>query len=87
MGKKKENPRAVVLACIGSKCKSDNKKLIAALKDACKAQGLKNEVECIKHYCTGRCKHAPVLALQPQNIWFEEADEKDIRRIVKLISE
>jgi (2Fe-2S) ferredoxin len=87
MGKKREQPRAIVLACMGSKCKHDNKKLVAALKDACKEQGLKNEVECIKHYCTGRCKQAPVLALQPHNVWFEEATEKDLRRMLKMIGE
>ena len=54
------------------------------LKDLIKEKGLKDEVEIVKTECTDRCKFAPILSVQPANVWLREYSEKDASRILKL---
>ena len=54
------------------------------LKDLIKEKGLKDEVEIVKTECTDRCKFAPILSVQPANVWLREYSEKDAPRILKL---
>lgn len=63
--------------CMGSKCKKYNKEYYKELKDFLKEKHLHHQIEILKTECTGRCKHAPVACLQPQNIWLIEFSEKE----------
>lgn len=80
--KKVEFPEKSIFICVGSKC-GKYKEIRKHLKEAIKDKGLKQEVEIFKMECTDRCKHAPILCVQPQNEWYSEASYRDIDEIVK----
>lgn len=78
-------PEKAIYVCVGSKCgKRGGKDMCKELKDLIKEKGLKDEVEIVKTECTDRCKYAPVLSVQPANVWLREYSEKDASRILKL---
>ncbi|TAE40836.1 MAG: (2Fe-2S) ferredoxin domain-containing protein [Runella slithyformis] len=64
-------PKKSIFVCDGSKC-GKHKEIKKYFKDAIKEAGLKDQVEVIKMECTDRCKHAPIVCLQPHNEWFAE---------------
>lgn len=78
-------PEKTIYVCVGSKCgKRGGKEMCKELKDLIKDKGMKDEVEIIKTECTDRCKYAPILSVQPANVWLKEYSEKDAARILKL---
>ncbi len=75
-------PAHVIYACAGSKCqKRGGKEIRKIMRDQIKAAGLKDEIEIIKTECTDRCKHGPIFALQPQNIWLHDMTEAQILQV------
>ena len=54
------------------------------LKHLLKQEDMKDEVEIVKTECTDRCKFAPVLSVQPVNVWLKEYSEKDASKIIHL---
>jgi (2Fe-2S) ferredoxin len=75
-------PEQVIYVCTGSKCKKRGGKEISKLfRSQIKDAGLKDQVEVIKTDCTDRCKFAPVMSLQPQNLWFHEVAEPRARQL------
>jgi (2Fe-2S) ferredoxin len=79
-------PEKAIFVCVGSKCgKRGGKEMCKELKHMLKEEGLKDEVEIIKTECTDRCKFAPILSVQPANIWLREYDEKDASSIIRLV--
>ena len=79
-------PENVLYFCTGSKCsKRAGKDPDKHLKHYLKKIGLEDEVEVICTECTDRCKFAPVLSLQPQNIWLKEYDSKDVAKLLENI--
>ena len=82
MSKVFKTPQQVIYVCTGSKCKKKGgKELSKIFRDLAKTAGLKDTVEIIKTDCTDRCKFAPVLSIQPQNIWLHEVNETMGRQI------
>jgi NADH:ubiquinone oxidoreductase subunit E len=78
-------PEKAIYVCTGSKCgKKGGKAICKELRDLIKENGLKDEVEVIKTECTDRCKFAPILSIQPANIWLKEYDERDAPRVLKM---
>ena len=76
MSKPFKTPQQVIYVCTGSKCKKRGGKEISKLfRDRVKSAGRKDTVEIIKTDCTDRCKFAPVMSFQPQNIWLKEITE------------
>ncbi len=74
--------------CVGSKCgKRGGKEMCKELKHLLKDAGLKDTVEVIKTECTDRCKYAPVLSVQPANVWLKEYNEKDASRVLQIALE
>ncbi len=73
-------PEKLIFVCDGKKC-GKYPEIRKYCKDAIKENGLKNEVELIKMDCTDRCKQAPVVCFQPDNAWFTEVSEKQIRQL------
>ena len=82
MGRENKTPKQVIYVCTGDKCKKRGGKDVGkAFRSLCKYFGLKNDVEIIKTDCTDRCKLAPVVALQPQNLWLYEVSEYKVQNL------
>lgn len=79
--KKLDVPSKVILFCDGSKCGKENKHNRKILKSLLKESGLKKEVGMLKTHCTDNCKCAPVVAIQPENIWLGEVSERNMEKI------
>ena len=76
MSREYKTPKQVIYVCTGDKCKKrGGKDAGKAFRELCKSYGLKNDVEIIKTDCTDRCKLAPVVCIQPQNLWLYEVNE------------
>ena len=77
-------PNQVIYICTGSKCKKNGgKELCKLFRDQAKSAGLKDTVEIIKTDCTDRCKVAPVLSFQPQNIWLHNVTEYQVPQLFR----
>ena len=74
--KKLKAPQKTIFFCDGSKCSKENKHNRKAIRSLVKEAGLKDEVALVKTYCTDNCKCAPVISVQPENLWFGEVSEK-----------
>ena len=82
MSREYKTPKQVIYVCTGDKCKKrGGKDAGKAFRELCKSYGLKNDVEIIKTDCTDRCKLAPVICLQPQNLWLYEVIEHQVPRL------
>lgn len=81
--KKLDAPEKVIFICNGKKCGKYCKELRKGFKSALKENGLKKEVEVERMECTDNCKYAPVISLQPLNIWIGEVSDKDVEEILK----
>lgn len=68
----------VVMVCHGSDCKDHGAKDLAkAVKDCARELGLMRDTLVVKTKCTGACKRAPVLSIQPANIWLTKTNPKE----------
>lgn len=77
-------PSKVIYICTGSKCKKQGgKELCKLFRDQAKGAGLKDAVEIIKTDCTDRCKFAPVLSIQPQNVWLHNVSEYQVPQLFR----
>ncbi len=84
MKKKLTTPEKIVLVCVGSKCEDKgNKDLVQDLKKIIKKQHLKEVCEVIKVDCFGKCKYAPIISIQPNNIWLSDISQKEIKTKVE----
>ena len=82
MSREYKIPKQVIYVCTGDKCKKrGGKDAGKAFRELCKNFGLKNDVEIIKTDCTDRCKLAPVICIQPQNLWLYEVSEYKVQNI------
>ena len=77
-------PETTLYICTGSKCsKKGSKELYKNLKAFLKRAGRKEDIELIKTECTDRCKYAPVLSVQPENIWLKEYSENEVLQLLE----
>ena len=77
-------PETTLYICTGSKCsKRGSKQLYKILKAYFKGAGRKEDIELIKTECTDRCKYAPVLSVQPGNIWLKEYSENEVLQLLE----
>ena len=82
MSREYKIPKQVIYVCTGDKCKKrGGKDAGKAFRELCKSYGLKNDVEIIKTDCTDRCKLAPVICIQPQNLWLYEVSEYKVQSL------
>ncbi|TRW23129.1 (2Fe-2S) ferredoxin domain-containing protein [Flavobacterium zepuense] len=81
--KKIDAPKKVIFVCDGKKCGRYSDDIRNEFKSAIKENGLKKEVTVVRMDCTDNCKSAPVIIIQPKNIWLGEVDEKNVRGIFK----
>lgn len=78
-------PDNSVFLCSGSKC-GKHKDFRKHLKNALKNRG-KADLEIFLMECTDRCRFAPVLCLQPHNIWYYQADETTVADLIRAIDQ
>jgi NADH:ubiquinone oxidoreductase subunit E len=81
--KKIDAPGKVIFICDGKKCGNYSKDIRKGFKELIKENGLKKEIDLQYTDCTGNCKLAPVISMQPANIWIGELEENDIKVIFK----
>jgi NADH:ubiquinone oxidoreductase subunit E len=79
-----EFPKKALFICNGSKCSKD-KEIRKYFKTAFKENGLHKSIEIFKIECSGRCKQAPIVCIQPQNIWYEKVDVAIAKKIMHKI--
>lgn len=68
----------IIFVCDGKKCGKYSKEIRKCFRDIIKENGLKKEIDIIKMDCSDNCEYAPVISLQPQNIWLGWVTKKDI---------
>jgi len=71
----------VIFICDGKKCGRYSKEIRKGFKAAIKKCGLKPDVQLVRMDCTDNCKTAPVICLQPQNLWMVEVTREDVQVI------
>jgi (2Fe-2S) ferredoxin len=81
--KKIDAPDKVIFICDGKKCGEYCKELRKEFRVILKENGLKKQVDVVTMNCSDNCKNAPVISLQPQNIWIGEVAGKNVKGIVK----
>ena len=84
MARDLENVHTVILVCHGSDCKKAGaKKLAKAARECARTAGKRKETMVIRTRCTGQCKRAPIVSLQPQRIWLTDTTEDDLHHALK----
>lgn len=79
-------PETTIYICTGSKCsKRGAKEFYKEMKSTLKRSGVKDEIELIKTECTDRCKYAPVLSIQPENVWLKEYSGREVLQLLEEI--
>lgn len=78
-------PEQIIYICAGSKCsKKGSRDCYKTIKSYLKENHKTlPDTEVIKIECTDRCKFAPVLNIQPKNIWLKEFSEKQVLRLLE----
>ena len=79
--KKIDAPDKVIFICDGKKCGNYSKDIRNGFRSIIRENGLKSEVDVVRMSCTDNCKSAPVICLQPKNVWLGEMEEKSIKTI------
>ena len=76
--------RKQVLVCGGTGCQSSgSKKVLAALEDELKAQGIENEILVVRTGCFGLCSLGPIMIVYPEGTFYAQATPEGVRRVVK----
>ena len=76
--------RKQVLVCGGTGCQSSgSKKVLAALEDELKQQGIENEILVVRTGCFGLCSLGPIMIVYPEGVFYAQATPEGVRRVVK----
>ena len=76
--------RKQVLVCGGTGCQSSgSKKVLEALEDELKAQGIENEILVVRTGCFGLCSLGPIMIVYPEGTFYAQATPEGVRRVVK----
>ncbi len=76
--------RKQVLVCGGTGCHSSGSaKVIEALDNAIKANGLEEEIKVVRTGCFGLCSLGPIVIVYPEGAFYAQATPEGIERIVK----
>ena len=75
--------RKQILVCGGTGCTSSgSRKVIAALEDELKAQGVDKEVLVVKTGCFGLCALGPIMIVYPEGCFYSQVKPENMKRIV-----
>ncbi len=76
--------RTNIMVCAGTACVSNHSfDIKEALKKEIEKQDLQGEVEVITTGCQGFCEKGPIAIVQPDNIFYQQLEEKDIPKLVE----
>ena len=76
--------RKQVLVCGGTGCQSSGStKVLAALEDELKQQGIENEILVVRTGCFGLCSLGPIMIVYPEGVFYAQATPEGVRRVVK----
>lgn len=78
---KKKDEKTIIFFCNGKKCGKYNKEPKDYLKKQIVEFGLEDKVCVSKMDCQGMCKKAPVLYIQPKDIWKKEVSVKKAKKL------
>ncbi len=75
--------RKQILVCGGTGCTSSgSRKVVEALEDELKKQGLEKEVLVVKTGCFGLCALGPIMIVYPEGAFYSQATPEGVRRVV-----
>ena len=81
---KKTGYRKQVLVCGGTGCTSSgSKKVIEALENSLKANGIEDEILVVRTGCFGLCALGPIMIVYPEGAFYSQATPEGVERIVK----
>ena len=76
--------RKQVLVCGGTGCQSSgSKKVLEALEDELKIQGIENEILVVRTGCFGLCSLGPIMIVYPEGTFYAQATPEGVIRVVK----
>ena len=76
--------RKQVLVCGGTGCQSSgSKKVLEALHDELKNQGIEDEILVVRTGCFGLCSLGPIMIVYPEGVFYAQATPEGVRRVVK----
>lgn len=74
----------VLLVCHGKDCKKKGAKDVArAARRTLRELGQWKSTHLVRTQCNGFCKQAPLVSLQPQNIWLSETSEQEVSELLR----
>ena len=75
--------RKQILVCGGTGCTSSGSmKILDALNDELKAQGIQDEILVVRTGCFGLCSLGPIVIVYPEGSFYSQATPEGIKRIV-----
>lgn len=81
---KKTGYRKQVLVCGGTGCNSSgSKKVLEALDEELKAQGIADEILVVRTGCFGLCALGPIMIVYPEGAFYAQATPEGVKRVVK----
>ena len=76
--------RKQVLVCGGTGCTSSgSKKVLAALENSLKENGIEDEILVVRTGCFGLCSLGPIMIVYPEGAFYSQATPEGVERIVK----
>lgn len=76
--------RKQVLVCGGTGCTSSgSKKVLAALEESLKENGIEEEILVVRTGCFGLCSLGPIMIVYPEGAFYAQATPEGVKRIVK----
>lgn len=75
-------PNKAIFMCNGSKC-GKHKEVKKYIKQINKENDTTEKIEIFKMECSDRCKSAPIVYYQPENVWLEKADVEMCKKLIE----
>jgi (2Fe-2S) ferredoxin len=84
MGKDMSRVKKVIYFCAGGPCtQKGSGLLIRETRALLKTEGLQAATHTVKTLCSGHCEHGPILAVQPDNLWYREMDAEKSEKVIR----
>jgi (2Fe-2S) ferredoxin len=83
-GKDMGRVKQTVYFCAGGPCtQKGSGLLIRETRALLKTEGLHSTIHTIKTLCTSHCDRGPIIAVQPDNLWYEKMDVEKSERVIR----